>query len=87
MFLTGGLSGSSQGQEWNANGNVNNCGENGFGFNSGNIGQDVCVDGEYRIDSSIYEATPFPVYAVGTLGTCSGTPLLGSLFLNQQNAT
>ena len=40
-------------QLWNANGNVDDCGVPGFGFNAGNFAQDVCVDGVYIEPSSI----------------------------------
>jgi hypothetical protein len=47
-------------QEWNANGRVDDCGVPGFGFNGGNLAQDVCIDNVWIEDSSIDPATPLP---------------------------
>ena len=44
-------------QEWNANGDVDDCGTPGFGFNAGNYAQDVCVNGQYIEPSSIDPGT------------------------------
>lgn len=84
-FLTGGFSPSPNGQQWNANGGVADCGKPGFGFNSGAGGQDVCVDGARRADSTIAADSPFVVYQAGAGPACSAVLLLGSL-LYQQNA-
>lgn len=46
-------------QEWNANGDVDNCGSPGFGFNAGNFAQDVCINDTYIEPSSIDPATTF----------------------------
>lgn len=46
-------------QEWNANGDVDDCGTPGFGFNAGNFAQDVCINGEYIEPSSIDPETTF----------------------------
>jgi hypothetical protein len=40
-------------QEWNANGQVNDCGIPGFGFNGGNWAQDFCIDNVWIEESSI----------------------------------
>ena len=58
-FLTGGSFAGTHSQGWNADGNVQNCGSPGFGFNSGNYAQDICVNGTYVDTSSIDPATPF----------------------------
>lgn len=79
QFATGGYSDTPQGQQWNANGSVNNCGANGFGFNSGGGGQDVCVKNLYRTESIVAPDTPFPVYPSGEGPACSSDVLLGSL--------
>ncbi|MCF2905831.1 hypothetical protein L0666_12605 [Octadecabacter sp. CECT 8868] len=79
VFPTGGSTFGTEGQQWNASGRVNNCGTPGFGFNSGNGGQDVCVDDVYRVDSLIDAKTPFFVYPLGDGPSCIGSPLLGSL--------
>jgi hypothetical protein len=47
-------------QEWNANGQVNDCGAPGFGFNGGNWAQDVCIDNTWIEASSIDPDTPLP---------------------------
>ena len=86
-FLTGGYSTTPNGQQWNANGAVNDCGASGFGFNSGGGGQDVCVKNIYRTESIIDAATPFPVYPLGTGPTCSSAPLLGSLSQTGRDAS
>ena len=49
--------GQSVTQEWNADGDVDDCGTPGFGFNAGNYAQDVCINGTYIEPSSIDPAT------------------------------
>lgn len=46
-------------QQWNANGDVDDCGNPGFGFNAGDFAQDVCVNGQYIEPSSIDPETIF----------------------------
>lgn len=58
LFPTGGRFASFASQGWNADGDVENCGPSGFGFNSGNFSQDICVNGSYIEDSSIAPGTP-----------------------------
>ncbi|MGJ8611580.1 MAG: hypothetical protein ACSHWY_10815 [Octadecabacter sp.] len=86
-FVTGGYSDSPQGQQWNARGSVNDCGEQGFGFNSGAGGQDVCVKNTYRTESIIDPATPFPVFPLGHGPACGAEPLLGALSQTNRNAS
>lgn len=57
-FPTGGSFAGIASQGWSANGDVTDCGRNGFGFNTGNYGQDVCIDGTYIAASSIAPDTP-----------------------------
>jgi len=57
-FPVGGNFGSLVSQGWNADGNVDDCGTPGFGFNSGNYAQDVCINGVYIEASSIDPDTP-----------------------------
>lgn len=58
-FPTGGIRRENSYQEWNANGQVNDCGAvGGFGFNGGNYAQDVCIDNVWIEDSSIDPDTP-----------------------------
>jgi len=47
-------------QEWNASGQVNDCGVPGFGFNGGNWAQDFCIDNVWIEESSIEPDTPLP---------------------------
>ncbi|MDG4646889.1 hypothetical protein P6F26_00400 [Roseibacterium sp. SDUM158017] len=49
-------------QEWNANGQVDDCGKPGFGFNGGNWAQDFCIDNVWIEESSIDPDTPLPAY-------------------------
>jgi len=58
IFLTGGRFASFASQGWNADGNVSNCGNPGFGFNAGNFAQDICVNGTFIEASSIDPDTP-----------------------------
>lgn len=58
-FLTGGSFASTASQGWNADGTSENCGTPGFGFNSGNFGQDLCVNGTWIEASSVAPETPF----------------------------
>ena len=57
-FLTGGRFAGTASQGWNADGTSENCGNPGFGFNSGNFGQDLCVNGMWIEASSIAPDTP-----------------------------
>lgn len=45
-------------QEWNAGGDVDDCGIPGFGFNAGNYAQDVCIDNVWIEDSSVDPLKP-----------------------------
>jgi hypothetical protein len=58
IFLTGGSFAGFASQGWNANGDVTDCGTPGFGFNSGNFAQDICLNGAYVEASSIAPDTP-----------------------------
>ena len=77
-FVTGGHSMTDEGQTWNATGMVDDCGVPGFGFNSGRGGQDVCVDGQWRIDSMIAADAPFPVYFADEAPNCLSAPVLSA---------
>jgi len=70
-FPTGGYSTEQSYQQWNANGQVNDCGPGGFGFNGGNLYQDVCIDNTWITDSSIEPATPFPAAGPGEEARCA----------------
>ena len=75
-FLTGGSFQSLHSQGWNANGNVSDCGTPGFGFNSGNYAQDICVNGRYLSDSSIDPTTPLRAGTGPVSPTCGSTMLM-----------
>jgi len=78
VFPTGGMHDSASGQAWNAGGAADDCGDPGFGFNSGTNAQDLCVKNIWRMDSMINRYTRFPVFAAGTsTRLCGGAPLLG----------
>lgn len=66
VFPTGGMHDSDKGQAWNAGGQANDCGDPGFGFNSGTNAQDLCVNNVWHTDSMINRYTRFPVFAEGT---------------------
>lgn len=72
-FLTGGSFAGTHSQGWNADGNVQNCGSPGFGFNSGNYAQDICVNGTYIETSSIEPATPFLATMGPVMPDCRNT--------------
>ena len=75
-FPVGGNFGSLVSQGWNANGAVNDCGDPGFGFNSGNYAQDVCINGVYIRDSSIDPATPLMATYDPVTPDCRNSPAL-----------
>jgi len=80
VFPTGGSHYSEAGQAWNAGGRADDCGDPGFGFNSGTNAQDLCVNNTWRTDSMISRYTRFPVFELGTTTLdCGGIALLGSL--------
>ena len=63
-FLTPGDAGLGVSQAWNANGNANDCGNPGFGFNLGNYAQDFCLDGVWVEESGMPPETPFLVSTI-----------------------
>jgi len=69
-FPMGGIALDQSYQAWNANGDVNDCGAGGFGFNGGNWAQDVCIDNLWIEDSSITPDTPLPAYPEGVAVHC-----------------
>lgn len=78
VFPTGGMHTGPEGQAWNAGGRANDCGDPGFGFNSGTNAQDLCVNNTWITDSMINRYTRFPVYEAGAVDLdCGGAPLLG----------
>jgi hypothetical protein len=80
VFPTGGMHDSDKGQAWNAGGQADDCGDPGFGFNSGTNAQDLCVNDVWHTDSMINRYTRFPVFAEGTANLdCGGVALLGRL--------
>ncbi|MHA7887570.1 hypothetical protein [Roseicyclus sp.] len=70
-FPTGGSRSQQTYQEWNANGEVNNCGaDGGFGFNGGNWAQDVCINNRWVEESSIDPFTPLRAFPMDVRLTC-----------------
>lgn len=57
-------------QAWNANGEVNDCGVPGFGFNGGNWAQDVCIDNVWIEASSVDPDTPLIVQGMDAALIC-----------------
>ncbi|MFQ1701078.1 hypothetical protein ACJ5NV_10820 [Loktanella agnita] len=60
-FLTPADAGLGVSQAWNANGDANDCGNPGFGFNLGNYAQDFCLNGVWLEESGMPPETPFLV--------------------------
>ena len=60
-FLTPGDAGLGVSQAWNANGQADDCGNPGFGFNLGNYAQDFCLNGVWLEESGMPPETPFLV--------------------------
>ncbi len=88
VFPTGGMHDSPKGQAWNAGGRADDCGDPGFGFNSGTNAQDLCVNNVWRTDSMISRYTRFPVFEAGTANLdCGGAALLGHLSPSVRSAS
>ncbi len=82
-FLTGGSFPATHSQGWNADGNVANCGSPGFGFNSGNYAQDVCVNGRWMEESSIAPETPFLVTTQAVTTDCKVVSMTSKSRMNE----
>lgn len=70
-------------QAWNMRGDGRGCGPDGFGFNLGNIAQDICIDDQVVIASQVSPFQAFPAerddaYRFGP-NACHGPLLLGAL--------
>jgi len=63
-FMTPGDLGLGVSQAWNANGDADDCGTPGFGFNLGNYAQDFCLNGVWVEASGMPPETPFLVSPV-----------------------
>lgn len=63
-FMTPDDLGLGVSQAWNANGDADDCGTPGFGFNLGNYAQDFCLNGVWVEASGMPPETPFLVSAV-----------------------
>lgn len=57
-FPTGARFAGTASQGWNADGSASNCGTPGFGFNTGDYAQDLCLNGAYIEASSVAPDTP-----------------------------
>lgn len=70
-------------QAWNMNGEGNDCGAGGFGFNIGNAAQDICLDNTLIVPSQVVPERPFPAVRVESYAfpadACIGPALLSLL--------
>ena len=68
-------------QAWNMRGDGLGCGEGGFGFNLGNVAQDLCIDETLIKESQADPYQPFPAVRVDAhsfgSGACRAPVLLG----------
>lgn len=75
--------GISMPQAWNMAGNGRECGRDGFGFNLGNIAQDLCLDDRLIVESQTDPFKPFPALRddsyVFPRDACLGPALLSQL--------
>jgi len=76
-FPTGGSFPGDRSQGWNADGDVTDCGPRGFGFNSGNFAQDICLYGVWIAQSSIPPETPFRATTAPVAPDCRAVDFLG----------
>ena len=58
VFPTGARFAATASQGWNTDGSGSNCGAQGFGFNTGDYGQDLCLNGVYVEQSTVAPDTP-----------------------------
>ena len=86
-FLTGGRFASFASQGWNANGNADNCGSPGFGFNSGDFSQDICLNGDYVEGSSIDPNTPLVATLDPVTPDCRNTAAVSKEFNSNSDKT
>lgn len=74
--------GAQMPQAWNMAGDGSGCGQGGFGFNLGNVAQDICLDDKVVLASQKDPFAPFPAVRdpnyVFPPGACGGELLLGS---------
>ena len=66
-------------QAWNADGGVADCGDPGFGFNAGNGGQDICLDGRFVTESTIPWHTPLSAGRAPVTPGCGGPVVVSRL--------
>ena len=70
-------------QAWNMAGDGSGCGQGGFGFNLGNIAQDICLNNEVVLASQKDPFAPFPAVRdqnyIFPGGACGAPLLLGAL--------
>ena len=75
--------GAAMPQAWNMAGDGSGCGEGGFGFNLGNLAQDICLNNEVVVESQKDPFAPFPAVRdpgyVFPSGACGEAMLLGHL--------
>jgi hypothetical protein len=69
-FMTPGDVGLGVSQAWNANGDADDCGTPGFGFNLGNFAQDFCLNGVWVEESGMPPETTFLVSPIPVDPNC-----------------
>ena len=73
---TGGQFSSPESQGWNANGQVDDCGSPGFGFNAGDFAQDICLNGQFVLASSVEATSPIHVTTAPLPRTCEARSVM-----------
>ncbi len=79
-FPTGARFAGTASQGWNADGSASNCGTPGFGFNTGDYGQDLCLNGAFIEDSSIEPDTPLVATFDAVTPDCRNTAAVSKQF-------
>jgi hypothetical protein len=86
-FATGGTSSGDEGQQWNADGSATDCGNPGFGFNSGASAQDICLDGDFIVESGIDPTAPLMAQPTSAPLDCPQPAQISLLRLPDQTST
>ena len=72
-FPTGSRFAGTASQGWNADGSASNCGASGFGFNTGDFAQDLCLNGAFVEGSSIDPDVPLVATFSAVTPDCRNT--------------
>jgi hypothetical protein len=84
VFAVGGYSDGDNGQQWNASGDATDCGTPGFGFNAGASAQDICLNGQFIVESGISHDVPLSAHPADTLRDCPSGAQLSLLAASDQ---